>query len=96
MLHDRSLLGDHPLRYVILFGRTTQDNCGITAGAPSYPTIPSWMPEGVAASLSDNSGYCTDDVTAMLDDGPARHSPHRSSPSPSDAYPSRRSPRPAT
>lgn len=69
MLHDRSLLGDHPLRYVILFGRTTQDNRGITAGAPSYPTIPSWMPEGVAASLSDNSGYCTDDVTAMLDDG---------------------------
>lgn len=64
MLYDRG-----SLRYAILFGRTTLDNRGLTASAPSYPTLPSWMPRGAAASLSDNTGYCSDDITAMLADG---------------------------
>lgn len=73
MLYDRGLDGGQRcLRYAILFGRTSQDNRKLTATAPSYPTIPSWMPTGVKASLSDNSGYCTDDVTAMLDDNSGR------------------------
>lgn len=73
MLYDRGLNGgQRRLRYAILFGRTTQDNRGLTSVSVSYPTIPSWMPAGVRASLSDNSGYCTDDVTAMLDDNSGR------------------------
>lgn len=64
MLYDRG-----GLRYAILFGRTTLDNRGLTAYAPSYPTLPSWMPRGAASSLSDNTGYCSDDITAMLEDG---------------------------
>lgn len=64
MLYDRG-----GLRYAILFARTTLDNRGLTAYAPTYPTLPSWMPRGAAASLSDNTGYCSDDITAMLEDG---------------------------
>lgn len=64
MLYDRG-----GLRYAILFARTTLDNRGLTAYAPAYPTLPSWMPRGAAASLSDNTGYCSDDITAMLEDG---------------------------
>ncbi len=69
MLYDRGNSDNHKLRYVIFFGRTTLDNRLNTATAPSYPTIPSWMPTGVQASLSDNTGYCTDDITVMLEDG---------------------------
>lgn len=64
MLYDRG-----GLRYAILFGRTSLDNRSLTAYAPNYPTIPSWMPRSVASSLSDNTGYCSDDITAMLEDG---------------------------
>ncbi len=70
MLYDRGQGGDcRPLRYAILMGRTTIDNRGRTALAPTYPTIPSWMPSAESASLSDNTGYCSDDITAMLADG---------------------------
>lgn len=70
MLYDRGLAGDgRTLRYALLMGRTTIDNRGRSAVAPSYPTIPSWMPQAESASLSDNTGYCSDDITAMLADG---------------------------
>lgn len=70
MLYDRGNSGQgRPLRYAVLMGRTTNDNRGLTALAPSYPTLPSWMPWEHRASLSDNEGYCSDDVTAMLEDG---------------------------
>lgn len=70
MLYDRGNNGvGRPLRYATLMGRTTIDNRGLGMSAPSYPTIPSWMPSAETASLSDNDGYCTDDITAMLDDG---------------------------
>ncbi|MDE6574821.1 MAG: type IX secretion system sortase PorU [Muribaculaceae bacterium] len=69
MLYDRGLESGRPLRYVALMGRTTLDNRGITSIAPAYPTIPSWMPVNEEASLNDNLGYCTDDYTAMLEDG---------------------------
>lgn len=69
MLYDKGKAGDgRILRFAILMGRTTIDNRGLSPGAPNYPTIPSWMPTATRASLSDNEGYCTDDVTAMLDD----------------------------
>lgn len=70
MLYDRGKSGNgRTLRYAVLMGRTTLDNRGLSSLAPSYPTIPSWMPSDNRASLSDNEGYCTDDVTAMLEDG---------------------------
>lgn len=70
MLYDRGAdEGSRPLKYAILMARTTIDNRNISASSPSYPALPSWMPEGARNSLSDNDGYCTDDYTAMLDDG---------------------------
>ncbi|MDE6207745.1 MAG: type IX secretion system sortase PorU [Muribaculaceae bacterium] len=69
MLYDRGEVDGHRLRYVLFFGRTTQDNRRLTYLAPDYPTLPSWMPEPVKASLTDNSGYCTDDIMVMLADG---------------------------
>ena len=49
--------------------RTTTDNRRLSAGSPDFPTIPSWMPREYRASVSDNEGYCSDDITAMLEDG---------------------------
>ena len=70
MLYDRGNTGAGPaLRYVILMARTTLDNRGLSADAPSYPTLPAWMPSAVSASMSDNAGFCTDDFVAMLGDG---------------------------
>ena len=70
MLYDRGNAGaGDPLRYVILMARTTLDNRGISAAAPSYPVLPAWMPATVSSSLSDNEGFCTDDFVAMLADG---------------------------
>ena len=70
MLYDRGNSGDgRPLRYAVLMARTTLDNRGLSTTAPSNPTIPSWMAKGIRASLSDNDGFCSDDVTAMLADG---------------------------
>ncbi len=67
MLYDRE--DGTRLRYAVLFGRTTLDNRSISTLAPLFPTLPSWMPTSMRASLSDNEGYCTDDITAMLEDG---------------------------
>ena len=72
MLYDRGQAGvGRPLRYVLLLARMTFDNRHLTAlrKSEAYPTIPAWMPRAVTASLSDNTGYCTDDFIAMLEDG---------------------------
>lgn len=69
MLYDTGNKSGRPLRYAILMGRTTVDNRRLSVSAPNYPTLPSWMPIEPRASLSDNDGYCTDDITAMLGDG---------------------------
>lgn len=69
MLYDTGSENGRPLRYAILMGRTTVDNRGLSVSAPNYPTLPSWMPSEPRASLSDNDGYCSDDLTAMLADG---------------------------
>lgn len=70
MLYDRSLDGSSPaLRYVVLLGRTTLDNRRLSSVAPRYSTLPAWMPSAAIQSLSDNTGYCTDDFIAMLADG---------------------------
>jgi len=69
MLYDRGLVSARPLRYALLMGRITLDNRGLTSTAPSYPTLPAWMTSSETSSLSDNAGYCTDDITAMLEDG---------------------------
>ena len=69
MLYDRGQTDGRPLRYALLFGRITLDNRRLTVGSPRYPTLPSWMPASESASMSDNTGYCTDDIMAMLADG---------------------------
>lgn len=70
MIYDRGLAGrGHPLRYAILMARTSFDTRRLTAAAPDYPIVPAWMPAANSASLSDNEGYSTDDVCAMLADG---------------------------
>ncbi|MDE6133972.1 MAG: type IX secretion system sortase PorU, partial [Muribaculaceae bacterium] len=70
MLYDRGNSGmGRPLRYAIMMARTTFDYRRLTTSAPSYPIIPAWMPSNNRASLSDNEGYSTDDICAMLDDG---------------------------
>lgn len=72
MLYDRGNVSGRPLRYAILMARTTLDNRRLSSAAPTYPTIPSWMPVQEAAAVSDNSGYVTDDYMAMLEDGSGR------------------------
>lgn len=70
MLYDRSGAGiGRRLRYAILMGRTSVDIRGLSIQAPSYPVIPAWFPPQQRASLNESDGFCTDDVTAMLEDG---------------------------
>lgn len=70
MLYDRGLAAGSPLRYAILVGRTSFDmRDRTTGGRRDYPLIPAWMPAAPSASLSDNTGYSSDDIAAMLADG---------------------------
>lgn len=70
MLYDRGNQGlGQALGYAIFMARTTFDTRLLTSSAPTYPIIPAWMPSSNRASLSDNEGYSTDDVCAMLADG---------------------------
>jgi hypothetical protein len=73
MLYDRSLAAspESPLQYALLFTRPTFDPRHLTnfMANAGYPTIPSWMPRDVRASLSDTEGFTTDDFIAMLEDG---------------------------
>lgn len=69
MLYDRGQSGNgDPLQYAILFARMTIDNRHLLESSGTYPTIPGWTPWTVRSALSDNEGYFTDDVTAMLAD----------------------------
>ena len=70
MVYDRGAAEGKPLRYALLMGRATYDNCCLTAGqqALSILTLPSWLPRTSRAGLSDNDGYATDDFIAMLGD----------------------------
>ena len=70
MLYDRGTAGTgRPLRYALLMGRMTFDNRHLLESTGSHPTIPGWTPWSVRASLSDNEGYFSDDIAAMLSDG---------------------------
>ena len=70
MLYDRGNESGHSLRYAILVGRTSFDmRDRTTGGQRDYPLIPAWMPAAPSASLSDNTGYSSDDIAAMLEDG---------------------------
>lgn len=70
MVYDRSADAGRPLRYVLLMGRYSYDCAGQTEDFRrlGVHTIPSWYPSGIDASLSDRTGYGTDDVMAMLAD----------------------------
>lgn len=70
MVHDRGKAEGPELRYVLLAGRATYDPRHLTAHMRgASPTVPQWLGGTMAQSLSDNDGYGTDDVLAMLDDG---------------------------
>lgn len=71
MLYDRGLETGHPLRYVLLMGRTTLDHRMILESSRrlSTGTIPWWLSDNARLAMSDNDGYGTDDFIAMLDDG---------------------------
>ena len=71
MVYDRGEEAEHPLRYVLLMGKMTYDNRRLTGDMQrsTAPVIPSWVNRNDAASLSDNTGFCTDDFIAMLLDG---------------------------
>lgn len=70
MLYDRGKNGDTPLKYILLMGRGTYDNCHNTSYMQSSATtIPAWYSPSVRETLSDNTGYGTDDFLAMLEDG---------------------------
>lgn len=69
MLYDRGNEAGKPLRYALLLGRATYDNRHNTQGmANAAPTLPCWLGGTLSQSLSDNDGFGTDDVLAMLDD----------------------------
>lgn len=70
MLYDRGAGTPDNLRYVLLMARATYDNRHNTPEMQtSSPTLPAWYTSSVSESLSDNDGYGTDDILAMLDDG---------------------------
>lgn len=72
MLLDRSRAADseHPFRYAMFFTRPTFDPRHLTSymASSEYPTIPSYMPRSIDASLADTEGYTTDDFVALLED----------------------------
>lgn len=73
MFYDRGLASESAahLRYALLIGQPTYDNRHLTSQFDSntaHGTIPCWMTGTRAAQLSDNTGYGTDDMIAILGD----------------------------
>lgn len=68
MFYDRGEASGNKLRYLILFGRSVQDNRHVTDAikALGYPTIPVWESED---GLNDNVSFCMDDIYGFLEDG---------------------------
>lgn len=68
MLYDRGTAHGKRLEYVVLFGRTTFDNRGVTSGGAVMRSsaMPSWQSQ---ESLHENVSYTTDDFIAFLEDG---------------------------
>lgn len=70
MLYDRGKVSGPELKYVLLAGRATYDPRHLTASMRNAAqTVPQWLGGTMSQSLSDNDGYGTDDVLAMLEDG---------------------------
>lgn len=71
MLYDRGLKRGTPLRSVLLMGRATYDNRGITPQfkALGEQALPTWCTD---ESLRDMDSYTTDDWFAFLEDNSGR------------------------
>lgn len=71
MLYDRGTDSDHRLKFALLMGRMTYDERHLTAGVRSLgcQTLPAWQQRDDRSSLDSESGFATDDFTAMLEDG---------------------------
>lgn len=67
MVYDRGAASGHPLRYVLLLGRATFDNRGITLSDRDFAmTLPTWQTD---EALAEENSYTSDDILALLDDG---------------------------
>lgn len=67
MVHDRGVAAGHPLKYALMFGRTSFDNRSLTAEMKALrePFMPSWQTDD---GLSKVDSFTSDDPLAMLDD----------------------------
>lgn len=68
MIYDRGNNGSSALKYVLMLGRGSYDNRGVTkaTAALDYELMPLWQTD---YGLNDNNSFTTDDMTAMLSDG---------------------------
>ncbi len=68
MLYDRGKAQGTPLRYLLLMGRATFDNRGISAEMNSlgYPSMATWQTED---GLNETFTFTSDDIMAFLEDG---------------------------
>ncbi|MCM1348039.1 MAG: type IX secretion system sortase PorU [Firmicutes bacterium] len=67
MVYDRGKEAGHPLKYVLMFGRSTFDNRQLTAEMKTLrePYMPTWQTDD-GLSLTDS--FTSDDPITMLDD----------------------------
>ena len=74
MIYDRGKATERPLCYALLLGRTTLDHRTIlsTTKALGYTTMPVWVVRSAGDSMTDNTGFSTDDFIAMLEDDSGR------------------------
>lgn len=67
MVYDRGKAQGKPLRYLLLMGRATYDNRGITSEmrALDYPFMATWQTD---ESLNESTTFSSDDIMAFLED----------------------------
>ena len=76
MFFDRGTSSDgHKLGYMLLFGRGSYDNRGITQAVSSnpYPRLLLWQSD---TGANEQTSYCSDDILATLSDGSSTSNVH--------------------
>lgn len=70
MVYDRGNQAGKPLRYALLFGRSSFDNRRLTQAMRTYngPLMPSWQAQE-SLNVGASGSYTTDDYIAALSDG---------------------------
>lgn len=68
MLYDRGKEAGKPLRYLLLMGKASFDNRGLSAEMQSlnYPTMATWQTDD---GLYESTTFCSDDIMSFLEDG---------------------------